>query len=105
MRISLPPEVYGEVSSYIALTPCHAQNEPCSNMDISSQKLETGQIKPKTVSGMISFWNSMSNDMDMDVTPPPTEYGKKYALVMEWGFHGLKESTKYHGHVFIYPGQ
>ncbi|KAH6562260.1 hypothetical protein BASA62_009299 [Batrachochytrium salamandrivorans] len=75
MGISPPPEVYGEVFSYVATTPCQAQNEPCQDMEVSPPKLETGQIKPKTVSSLVSFWNSMSNDMDMDVAPPPIEHG------------------------------
>ncbi|KAH6602109.1 hypothetical protein BASA61_001449 [Batrachochytrium salamandrivorans] len=93
MGISPPPEVYGEVFSYVATTPCQAQNEPCQDMDVSPPKLETGQIKPKTVSGLVSFWNSMSNDMDMDVAPPPIEHGKQYVPVMEWGLSDVKEPT------------
>ncbi|KAH6565176.1 hypothetical protein BASA83_008222 [Batrachochytrium salamandrivorans] len=93
MGISPPPEVYGEVSSYIAHTPCQAQNEPLSDMDISPPKLETDPIKPKTVSGLVSFWNSMFNDMDMDMAPPPTEHGKQHVPVMEWGLSDVKEPT------------
>ncbi|KAH9265838.1 hypothetical protein BASA83_010972 [Batrachochytrium salamandrivorans] len=93
MGISPPPEVYGEVFSYVATTPCQAQNEQCQDMDVSPPKLETGQIKPKTVSGLVSFWNSMSNDMDMDVAPPPIEHGKQYVPVMEWGLSDVKEPT------------
>ncbi|KAH6586952.1 hypothetical protein BASA50_000002 [Batrachochytrium salamandrivorans] len=93
MGISPPPEAYGEVFSYVATTPCQAQNEQCQDMDVSPPKLETGQIKPKTVSGLVSFWNSMSNDMDMDVAPPPIEHGKQYVPVMEWGLSDVKEPT------------
>ncbi|KAH6577112.1 hypothetical protein BASA60_004191 [Batrachochytrium salamandrivorans] len=93
MGISPPPEVYGDVSTCIAHTPCHAQNEPCHDMEISPPKLEAGQIKPKTVSSLVSFWNSMSNDMDMDVESPPTEHGKQHVPVMEWGIPDVKEPT------------
>ncbi|KAH9264103.1 hypothetical protein BASA83_012460 [Batrachochytrium salamandrivorans] len=91
MGISPPPEVYGNALSYITLTPCQAQNEPCQAMDISPPKFETDPIKPKTVSGLVSFWNAMSNDMSMDVAPIPTEYEKQHVPVMEWGLADFKE--------------
>ncbi|KAH6588190.1 hypothetical protein BASA50_010871 [Batrachochytrium salamandrivorans] len=91
MGISPPPEVYGDALSYITLTPCQAQNEPCQAMDISPPKFETDPIKPKTVSGLVSFWNAMSNDMSMDVAPIPTEYEKQHVPVMEWGLADFKE--------------
>ncbi|KAH6586955.1 hypothetical protein BASA50_000005 [Batrachochytrium salamandrivorans] len=93
MGISPPPEVYGEVFTYVATTPCQAQNEPCQDMEISPPKLETDQIKPKTVSSLVSFWNSMSNDMDMDMAPPPIEHEKQHVPVMEWGLSDVKEPT------------
>ncbi|KAH6591557.1 hypothetical protein BASA50_008632 [Batrachochytrium salamandrivorans] len=66
---------------------------PMVAMGISPPPEVYDPIKPKTVSGLVSFWNSMSNDMDMDMAPPPTEHGKQHVPVMEWGLSDVKEPT------------
>ncbi|KAH6564852.1 hypothetical protein BASA62_007674 [Batrachochytrium salamandrivorans] len=63
-----------DVSSYIATTPCPAQNEHAKTWIY----LQSGQTNPKTVSSPISFWNSVSDDMNMDVEPLPTENETRY---------------------------
>ncbi|KAH6562322.1 hypothetical protein BASA60_011158 [Batrachochytrium salamandrivorans] len=93
MGISPAPEVYGDVSSYIVTTPCPAQNEPCQDMDISPVRFETGQTNPNTVSSPISFWNSVSDDMNMDVEPLHTENEPQYVSEMGWGLPDPKEPT------------
>ncbi|KAH6593475.1 hypothetical protein BASA50_007285 [Batrachochytrium salamandrivorans] len=93
MGISPAPEVYGDVSSYIVTTPCPAQNEPCQDMDISPVRFETGQTNPNTVSSPISFWNSVSDDMNMDVEPLHTENEPQYVSEMGWGLSDPKEPT------------
>ncbi|KAH6596786.1 hypothetical protein BASA50_004932 [Batrachochytrium salamandrivorans] len=93
MGISPAPEVYGDVSSYIVTTPCPDQNEPCQDMDISPVRFETGQTNPNTVSSPISFWNSVSDDMNMDVEPLHTENEPQYVSEMGWGLSDPKEPT------------
>ncbi|KAH9248631.1 hypothetical protein BASA81_013702 [Batrachochytrium salamandrivorans] len=78
---------------------------PMVAMGISPPPEVYDPIKPKTVSGLVSFWNSMSNDMDMDMAPPPTEHGKQHVPVMEWGLSDVKEPTSPYGHAFTEPGQ
>ncbi|KAH6562312.1 hypothetical protein BASA60_011147 [Batrachochytrium salamandrivorans] len=82
-----------DVSSYIVTTPCPDQNESCRDMDISPPRFETGQTNPNTVSSLISFWNSVSDDMNMDVEPLHTENEPQYVSEMGWGLSDPKEPT------------
>ncbi|KAH6589717.1 hypothetical protein BASA61_005530 [Batrachochytrium salamandrivorans] len=66
----------------------HSGDAPMVAMDVFSAT--RNQIKPKTVSSLVSFWNSMSNDMDrIWHGTPPIEH----------------EAHQSYGHAFTEPGQ
>ncbi|KAH9271643.1 hypothetical protein BASA83_006256 [Batrachochytrium salamandrivorans] len=89
MGISPPPEVYGEVFSYVATTPCQAQNEQCQDMDVSPPKLETGWESPIAQSSDLPRQSVSVEKIDCLWADPEEELGDLSSLPDDELYHLL----------------